>query len=64
MGSEAGQDNERPVHRVELDAFAIGVAQVTNAEFDLFVQRTGRSPLAHRESRSSTIRASRRRFPG
>jgi formylglycine-generating enzyme required for sulfatase activity len=49
MGSEVGQENELPVHRVELDAFAIGVCQVTNAEFDLFVERTGRAPLPHRD---------------
>lgn len=53
MGSQSrpgmGQDNERPVHRVELDAFAIGRQQVTNAEYDVFVQSTGRAPLPHRE---------------
>lgn len=49
MGSEAGQEDERPVHRVELDAFAIGVNQVTNAEFDCFVRSVGRSPLPHRD---------------
>ena len=25
MGSEAGQDNERPVHSVSLDSFQLGV---------------------------------------
>jgi sulfatase modifying factor 1 len=49
MGSEAGREDERPLHRVELDAFAMGVHPVTNAEFDLFVQGTGRAPLPHRE---------------
>jgi formylglycine-generating enzyme required for sulfatase activity len=49
MGSEGGQDDERPLHRVDLEAFAMGVYQVTNAEFDLFVQGTGRAPLPHRE---------------
>lgn len=48
MGSEL-RDDERPVHRVELDAFAIGVCQVTNAEYDLFVQRTGGAPAPHRD---------------
>ena len=46
MGSQS--DNERPVHRVDLDAFAIGLYQVTNAEYDSFVRCTGRSPLPHR----------------
>ena len=49
MGSDIGQENERPVHRVDLDAFAIGLDQVTNLEYDFFVQGTGRSPLSHRE---------------
>ncbi len=43
MGSQL-QANESPVHRVELDAFAIGRYQVTNDEYDSFVQCTGRSP--------------------
>jgi formylglycine-generating enzyme required for sulfatase activity len=47
MGSQS--DNECPVHRVDLDAFAIGLYQVSNAEYDSFVQCTGRSPLPHRE---------------
>ena len=33
MGSETGQDNERPVHRVWIDAFELAVCQVTNAEY-------------------------------
>ena len=48
MGSDVGQDNERPVHRVDLDAFAIGIYQVTNAEYDVFLQSTRRSPSSHR----------------
>ena len=49
MGSDNGQENERPVHRVDLDAFALGLDPVTNLEYDLFLQCTGRSPLPHRE---------------
>jgi formylglycine-generating enzyme len=46
MGSEAGQDNERPVHRVWIDAFELAVCQVTNAEYGLFIAATGhRRPL-------------------
>ena len=41
MGSDAGQDNERPVHRVWVDAFDLAACQVTNAEYALFLQSTG-----------------------
>ena len=37
MGSDAGQDNERPVHRVWVDAFEMGARQVTNAEYAAFL---------------------------
>ena len=47
MGSpngEAGRDNdEGPVHRVTVSAFAIGRYEVTFAEYDKFAQATGRS---------------------
>lgn len=46
MGSEAGQDNERPVHRVWVDAFELAACQVTNAEYGKFLDATGhRKPL-------------------
>ena len=47
MGSENGQDNERPVHRVWMDGFRLAECQVTNAEYARFVQATGadRPPL-------------------
>jgi formylglycine-generating enzyme required for sulfatase activity len=38
MGSENGQDNERPVHRVWVDGFHLAECQVTNAEYASFVQ--------------------------
>ncbi|HYA25718.1 MAG TPA: SUMF1/EgtB/PvdO family nonheme iron enzyme [Terriglobales bacterium] len=41
MGSEAGQDNERPVHRVWVDAFYLAKCQVTNREYAHFLQATG-----------------------
>lgn len=41
MGSEAGQENERPVHRVWVDAFWLGECQVTNAEYGDFLSATG-----------------------
>jgi len=36
MGSTDGNDNERPVHRVWVDAFELGACQVTNAEYARF----------------------------
>src|SRR5581483_3415499 len=44
MGSDDGRDDERPVHRVRLDAFLIGVRQVTNAEYAVFLAATGGAP--------------------
>jgi iron(II)-dependent oxidoreductase len=41
MGSESGQDCERPVHRVWVDEFKIAATQVTNAEYKLFFRATG-----------------------
>jgi sulfatase modifying factor 1 len=46
MGSDAGQDNERPVHRVWIDSFFLGACQVTNAEYAQFLSATQhRKPL-------------------
>jgi len=42
MGSENGQDNERPVHRVWVDAFLLGATQVSRAEYSKFLAATGR----------------------
>jgi sulfatase modifying factor 1 len=44
MGSDAGQDNERPVHRVWVDAFQLCAWQVTNSEYARFLQETGTAP--------------------
>jgi formylglycine-generating enzyme required for sulfatase activity len=44
MGSELGQDNERPVHRVEVDAYQLAACQVTNAEYAKFLRATGKLP--------------------
>lgn len=41
MGSESGQDNERPVHRVWVDAFRLAECQVTNEEYGRFLRATG-----------------------
>jgi len=36
MGSEEGQTDEKPVHKVTLSPFAIGKYEVTNQEFEMF----------------------------
>lgn len=41
MGCEAGADNERPVHRVFVDEFAIGRFAVTNRLFQFFIEDAG-----------------------
>jgi formylglycine-generating enzyme required for sulfatase activity len=41
MGSESGQENERPVHRVWVDSFYLAASQVTNAEYAVFLKLTG-----------------------
>jgi len=40
MGSDSGQDCERPVHRVEIDAFYLAATQVTNAQYGQFLKAT------------------------
>jgi formylglycine-generating enzyme len=42
MGCDAGQDCERPVHRVWVDAFALAATQVTNRDYATFLAATGR----------------------
>ena len=44
MGSETGQDCERPVHRVWVDAFLLAATQVTNAEYRAFLRATASLP--------------------
>lgn len=41
MGEERGRDDEKPVHRVWVKAFALGRYQVTNADYALFLGATG-----------------------
>ena len=41
IGSENGQPDEQPVHRVVLDPYYIDVTEVTNADFARFVAATG-----------------------
>ena len=44
MGSDAGQDNECPIHRVYVDAFQLAAHQVSNAEYAMFLRRQGKLP--------------------
>ncbi len=44
MGCDDGRDDERPAHRVWVDAFEIGVCQVTNAEYARFLDVTDHPP--------------------
>jgi sulfatase modifying factor 1 len=40
MGSDSGQENERPVHRVWIDSFWLAACQVTNTAYARFVDAT------------------------
>jgi sulfatase modifying factor 1 len=44
MGSDTGQDCERPVHRIWIDTFLLSAAQVTNTEYDRFLRATVAAP--------------------
>ncbi len=44
MGCENGRDDEKPVHRVWVDAFELAAYQVTNAEYECFLAATGCAP--------------------
>jgi formylglycine-generating enzyme len=44
MGSDTGQDNERPVHRVWVDEFYLAARQLTHQEYARFLQDTGKPP--------------------
>jgi len=41
MGCRSGRDDEKPVHRVWVDAFDLAARQVTNADYSLFLNATG-----------------------
>ena len=41
MGSDEGQVDEQPVHRVWMDTFALSVYPVTRSEFAMFLDATG-----------------------
>jgi sulfatase modifying factor 1 len=44
MGSNSGQDCERPIHRVWIDAFQLAATQITNAQYQCFLKATGLKP--------------------
>jgi len=44
MGSSSGQDCERPIHRVWVDAFLLSATQVTNTEYERFLRATATPP--------------------
>ncbi len=48
MGSDEGEDNEKPVHTVYVDAFYMDIYEVTNAQFQQFCELTGRPLHRHR----------------
>jgi sulfatase modifying factor 1 len=47
MGCETGRDDEKPVHRVWVDAFEIATHQLTNAEYAYFLAGTKRPQPQH-----------------
>ena len=47
MGCEKGQDEERPVHRVWVDAFEMSVYQVRNRDYAVFLEIAGHPEPKH-----------------
>lgn len=47
MGCETGRDNERPLHRVWVEAFEIAVTTVTNREYLRFMESAGHRRPPH-----------------
>jgi sulfatase modifying factor 1 len=44
MGCDAGRDDEKPAHRVWVDAFELAAFQTTNAEYARFLKETNHAP--------------------
>jgi len=47
MGCASGRDDEKPVHRVWVDAFELAIYQVTNAEYGCFLAATSTAGPKH-----------------
>ena len=47
MGSDTGRDEERPAHRVWVDAFEMAAMQVRNRDYAVFLEATGQAPPKH-----------------
>jgi formylglycine-generating enzyme required for sulfatase activity len=56
MGSDDGDDDERPAHTVSLDAFEIDKTEVTNEQFQQFVDQSGYLTDAEKAGESYTWR--------
>ena len=52
MGSTEGEANEKPVHRVALDAFYLDQYEVTNQLFQKFARETGHETTAEKEGKA------------
>ena len=52
MGSTEGEANEKPVHRVGLDAFYLDQYEVTNQLFQKFARETGYETTAEKEGKA------------
>ena len=62
MGADRGADDARPVHPVTLDAFWMDEHEVTNAQFDRFVQATGHVTTAELAGRALVFDPRARQF--
>lgn len=56
MGNDAGDDDEKPAHKVFVDAFEIDQFEVTNEQFQAFVEQTGYVTEAEKAGESRTWR--------
>lgn len=56
MGSNS-RPNEQPVHNVDLEGFDIGIYEITNKEFEVFINNTGYKTDAERASSLVTWRS-------
>ena len=47
MGCDEGRDDERPAHRMWVDAFELAAFQTTNAQYGQFLKATSHQPPLH-----------------